>query len=72
MEGVMDDSANVIVGLIVVIVILVVYLVPIIKILNKAGYSGWWCLLFFVPLVNLIMLWVFAFADWPNLRDRGT
>ena len=68
----MDESGQVIVGLIVVVVILAVYLVPIIKILNKAGYSGWWCLLFFVPLVNLIMLWVFAFADWPNLRDRGT
>ena len=53
----MDESGQVIVGLIVVVVILVVYLVPIIKILHKAGYSGWWCLLFFVPLVNFIMLW---------------
>ena len=39
------------------------------KILMKAGYSGWWCLIGFVPIVNIIMLWVFAFADWPSLRQ---
>jgi hypothetical protein len=24
-------------------------------------------LLYLVPLVNVVMLWVFAFANWPNL-----
>lgn len=38
---------------------------PISVILRKAGFSGWWALLSFVPLVNLAMLWVFAFAKWP-------
>jgi uncharacterized membrane protein YhaH (DUF805 family) len=57
--------------LIVVIVILAVYFVPIVKILHKAGYSGWWCLIVFVPLVNIIMFYVFAFANWPALRDRN-
>jgi hypothetical protein len=28
--------------------------------------------LLFVPLVNIIMLWVFAFADWPSLPKRPT
>ncbi len=55
----------------IVIVILVVYLVPIVKILQKAGYSGWWCLILFVPLVNIIMIYVFAFANWPALRGTG-
>jgi len=41
-------------------------------ILRKAGYSGWWCLLMFVPVVNLIGFVLFARADWPALRnDRG-
>jgi hypothetical protein len=43
----------------------VVFLVPYILIIRKAGYSGWWVLVTFVPLVNLIMLWVFALARWP-------
>jgi hypothetical protein len=50
------------------IIILLVYLLPMIKILHKAGYSGWWVILIFIPLVNIIFLWVFAYADWPALR----
>ena len=50
-----------------VIAINVVWLIPAIVILRKAGYSGWWCLLLFVPGVNIVMYWVFAFARWPNL-----
>jgi uncharacterized membrane protein YhaH (DUF805 family) len=57
---------------IVVLLFLFLYLFPLVKILHKAGYSGWWCLLTFVPLVNLIMFWVFAFASWPNLRQDRT
>ena len=41
-----------------------------IRILHKAGYSGWWILLLLIPLVNILMIWIFAFADWPNLRHR--
>jgi hypothetical protein len=42
------------------------------KVLNRAGYSGWWTLTMFIPFVNLIMIWVFAFASWPALpRARG-
>ncbi|WP_303978082.1 hypothetical protein [Dongia mobilis] len=45
-----------------------VMLIPYVKIIKKAGYSGWWILTFFVPLLNLIMLWVFAFSTWPVER----
>ena len=44
--------------------------VPSVKILHKAGYSGWWIIASFIPLVNIIMYWVFAFARWP-LEDRA-
>jgi O-antigen/teichoic acid export membrane protein len=40
------------------------------RILNRAGYSRWWLLTMVVPLLNLIMLWVFAFASWPVTRPR--
>jgi uncharacterized membrane protein YhaH (DUF805 family) len=53
---------------ILVIVVLILYFVPIVKILRKAGYSGWWSLIVLVPLVNIIMFYVFAFANWPVLR----
>ena len=41
------------------------------RIVNRAGYSRWWLLTMFVPLLNLIMLWVFAFANWPISTVRG-
>ena len=37
-------------------------------VVRKAGYSGWWALLMLVPLINLVMIWVFAFAAWPRLK----
>jgi len=55
---------------IIIIFFIFVYVFPVVKILNKAVYSGWWCILAFVPLANLIMLWAFAFASWPSLRDQ--
>jgi uncharacterized membrane protein YhaH (DUF805 family) len=41
-----------------------------VRILRKAGYSGWWSLLTLIPIVNIVMIWVFAFSDWPALRAR--
>jgi uncharacterized membrane protein YhaH (DUF805 family) len=34
--------------------------------LVKSGLSGWWALLGLIPLANIVGLWVFAFAEWPN------
>jgi hypothetical protein len=51
--------------------VIAVFAVPISKILRRAGYSGWWTIAFFVPLVNLIALWVFAFSDWPVERHSA-
>jgi uncharacterized membrane protein YhaH (DUF805 family) len=42
-----------------------------VRILRKAGLSGWWCLITLVPGLNLIMIWVFAFIPWPALEPRG-
>lgn len=54
--------------LIIYLVVIVLFIVGWVKILSKAGYSGWWVLLGLVPLVNIIAFFVFAFADWPVLR----
>lgn len=42
-----------------------------VRILHKAGYSGWWSLLTLVPMLNIAMIWVFAFSDWPALKARA-
>jgi hypothetical protein len=40
------------------------------RILEKAGFDGRWTLVLLVPVLNIIMIWVFAFSAWPNLQ-RG-
>ena len=42
-----------------------VFAIPGAMILRKAGYSGWWILISLIPILNIIMFWVFAFARWP-------
>ena len=41
--------------------------VPVANILHRAGRSRWWTILAFIPLLNLIGLWVFAFTRWPKV-----
>ncbi|WP_017462169.1 hypothetical protein [Dyella ginsengisoli] len=41
------------------------YFVPVWRIVRKAGYPGVFSLLMLVPIVNLVMLWRFAFSTWP-------
>ena len=36
------------------------------NVLKRAGFSRWWALLGLVPVVNLLMLLVFAFIRWPR------
>ena len=53
-----------------IIVIGAVFVVPFWKIFSKAGFPGALSLLMLVPLVNLIMIFVLAFAEWPALREK--
>lgn len=36
---------------------------------HKAGYSWAFGLLMLVPLVNIIMIFILAFGDWPVRRE---
>ena len=40
-------------------------------IVRKAGFNPWWGLLYLVPLVNLVMLYLFAFSRWPSDPPSG-
>jgi hypothetical protein len=38
------------------------------KIVSQAGYSGVWGLLYVIPIVNIVVFFVFAFSKWPAIR----
>ena len=38
------------------------------RIMEKAGLHKAWVLCLLIPIVNIIMIWVFAFTHWPNLK----
>ena len=56
---------SLIAGLIGFIFALVIYW----RIFSKAGYSGARSLLMLIPIVNLIIVIMFAFAEWPIQRE---
>jgi hypothetical protein len=51
----------------VTIVYFAIILPPIARILQRAGFSRWWCLFWAVPLMNIIAVWVLAFVSWPAI-----
>lgn len=42
-----------------------ILVIAVARILTRAGFSGWYALLTFVPLVSLVGLYCFAFGPWP-------
>lgn len=53
----------------IVLIFFIVPLFPITRIFKKAGFSPWWAVLYWVPLINFIGLFVFAYTRWPAERD---
>ncbi len=49
----------------------IVGVVPFWFIFSKAGFSGWWCLLMLMPIVNLVMLYSLALREWPLQQELG-
>jgi uncharacterized membrane protein YhaH (DUF805 family) len=50
-------------------VFLIVFVWAYVRIIRRAGYSGWWILIGLVPLLNVVMFLVFAFKEWPIQRE---
>jgi energy-coupling factor transporter transmembrane protein EcfT len=55
--------------LFVYLAILVLSILAAVKVVTKAGYSGWWVLITFVPLIGMVFIFVFAFSTWPVTRE---
>jgi hypothetical protein len=47
------------------LVVAIVVVVPVWRICRRTGYPGWLGLLMLVPMVNLVLLYFIACADWP-------
>jgi uncharacterized membrane protein YhaH (DUF805 family) len=51
------------------LIILVISIIIYWRIATKAGYPGAYSLLLLIPVVNLIVIIMFAFTEWPIERD---
>lgn len=65
-------GAGMVVYFLICLVITIVMVIAWWKIVSKAGYSGAWSLVMFVPLLNIIMFLVFAFSQWPVLQKGSS
>ena len=54
---------------IVVIFAIVFLLIPYWRIFKKAGFSPALSFLMILPLVNVVMIYYLAFAEWPSLKQ---
>ena len=48
------------------IAMIVTTIFAIARIVQRAGYNGWWVLIIFVPIANMLALWYFGFGPWPK------
>ncbi len=49
-----------------------IIVLPFWKIFSRAGFPGVLSLLMIIPIVNLVMIFFLAFAEWPAMRGGGS
>lgn len=54
-----------------IVIWVAVLVVPFWMLWKRTGHSGWIALLMLIPGLNLILLYVLAFKDWPALPRGG-
>lgn len=59
-------SITMILGMVVFVCFVAVMFWAYARIVQRAGYSRWLALFILFPILNLVLIWVFAFAKWPN------
>lgn len=45
--------------------LIILFVIVWLRIFRKAGFGSWTGLLMFLPIVNIIMLLILAFKEWP-------
>jgi uncharacterized membrane protein YhaH (DUF805 family) len=62
-----EGAAGMLVQLVPLMVVMLLLVVPFVRILKRAGRSGWWVLILFIPAFGwLILPWVIAFMRWER------
>lgn len=56
-------------GLLILLPFVVMFLWMCARVFQKAGRSAWWTVLLLVPILNIVVLWVFSFAKWPAVEE---
>jgi uncharacterized membrane protein YhaH (DUF805 family) len=54
----------------IIIIVVMAVPIPVAKLLKKTGRTGWWALLYFVPILNIIFLWIWAFSAGPIRQPK--
>lgn len=63
-------ASMILVQLVPLMVVMLLLVVPFVRILRRAGRSGWWVLLLFIPVFGWVILpWVIAFMRWERPRE---
>lgn len=63
-------GAGLLIGLLLFYVAIIVFSVYLyVRVARKAGYSGWWAAMMFVPLGNIVVMIMFALVEWPIERE---
>ena len=52
-----------------ILFVIVFLLIPYWRIFRRAGYPPALSLLMLVPLVNVVMIYYLAFAEWPSFKQ---
>lgn len=50
--------------------VLIFLQIPAYWVIKRSGQSRLQFVLTFIPLINLVWLWIFAFGQWPSLKDN--
>jgi hypothetical protein len=54
----------------IIVLLLIVPNLFFIPAIRKTGYSAWWVAVSVIPIVGLLMLWMWAYAKWPSEPER--
>jgi hypothetical protein len=50
----------------------VLAIIPSVIIVRRLGFTGWWGIFAGISPINILCLWILAFAKWPVERDAST
>jgi hypothetical protein len=50
--------------ILILLIIGLLWAIPIAKLFERVGYSPWWAVFGFIPIVGVALVWVLAFSPW--------